>query len=395
MQARRIKQTDHFVVPTPPFVSSNVFKVTDYGAVADGVTDSRAAIEQTFAAANAAGGGIVLFPNGPVAVSFSGGDGDGIWTYANIVIRGTGPASEVRAFATNNKFHPVFNLGGDGIRFESIILTRANEMYGVMMNNSARSRVWLYKTTINGNKTAFPNTIFHGMALSGDTGLSMTDLNLVDSTFTDCDFVVYEGETTGIIITGIRVIGCRFIGNHASDLEFNSPAGTCTDVLVTRCHFLDSKCDGAAAGFGVGLANIQKVEISWCTFTNYPINPVHIESRSANVRITRCIFENFSTSSAVASFPAAIVIFGGNTIAPHEITIDNCRFDTTKQTTSTWCIYMGQAGATYAPYTITAINNVHVINPNAADDSKNSTPYYQEQLSGLVLSPNATMTASP
>lgn len=395
MYTRRSRQTDRHVTPLPPTTVTKVFRVVDYGAVADGVTDSRAAIEQTFAAANAAGGGIVLFPNGPVAVSFSGGDGDGIWTYANIVIRGTGPASEVRAFATNNKFHSVFNLGGDGIRFESIILTRANEMYGVMMNNSARSHVWLYKTTINGNKTRFPNTIFHGMALSGDTGLSMTDLNLVDSTFTDCDYVVYEGETTGIIITGIRVIGCRFIGNHASDLEFNSPAGTCTDVLVTRCHFLDSKCDSAAAGFGVGLANIQEVEISWCTFTNYPINPVHVEGRSANVRITRCIFENFSTSSAVASFPAAIVIFGGNVVPSHDITIDNCRIDTTHQSSKTWCIYIGAAGSPNVPYNISATQNVYVINPFALNASKDSTPYYQEVATGHVLSPNATMTASP
>ena len=86
------------MAPQPPVTQTRIFRVVDYGATVDGVTDCREAIQNTLNAANAAGGGIVVFPNGPVAVSFSGGDGDGIWTYANIVIRGTGPASRSARF---------------------------------------------------------------------------------------------------------------------------------------------------------------------------------------------------------------------------------------------------------------------------------------------------------
>jgi len=48
--------------PTLPQIPTTVFKVTQYGAVADGSTDNAVAIQKTIAAATAAGGGTVEFP---------------------------------------------------------------------------------------------------------------------------------------------------------------------------------------------------------------------------------------------------------------------------------------------------------------------------------------------
>lgn len=299
------------VAPQPPVTQTRIFRVIDYGATADGVTDCREVIQNTLNAANAAGGGVVLFPDGPVMIALNGGDGDGLWVHENLVLRGSGPKSEILVTSNNTNFHPVFNLGGDSIHIESLMLTRANDFYGLMFNVSSRSHVWLCDVTLNGNKTTHPVQTFHGMMFTGNPGASMSDFNLVRCRFIECDYALLESETTSITITGVRVDSCKFWRNRATDLEFNSPAGTCTDVIVTHCEFRDNLASDPAAGFGVGLANIQRVEISWCSFQNYPINPVHLENASANVEISHCWFESFSTSTKVTSFPAAIVLFGG------------------------------------------------------------------------------------
>lgn len=72
-----------------PTVTGPVFNVTNYGAVANSLSDSTVAIQNAINAAAAAGGGVVLFPAGEFRVSPQGGQCLSI-SSSNIVLRGAG-----------------------------------------------------------------------------------------------------------------------------------------------------------------------------------------------------------------------------------------------------------------------------------------------------------------
>lgn len=74
-----------------PSISGPIFRVTDYGAVANSTSDSTVAIQNAINAAAAAGGGVVLFPNGTFRVSPQGSNNFALRiSSSNIVLRGAG-----------------------------------------------------------------------------------------------------------------------------------------------------------------------------------------------------------------------------------------------------------------------------------------------------------------
>src|SRR5262249_5280439 len=54
----------HAVNPAMPTIPTNIFLVTDYGAIGDGAKDNATNIQNTINAAKAAGGGIIEIPAG-------------------------------------------------------------------------------------------------------------------------------------------------------------------------------------------------------------------------------------------------------------------------------------------------------------------------------------------
>jgi hypothetical protein len=72
-----------------PTVTGPVFNVTNYGAVANSLSDSTVAIQNAINAAAAAGGGVVLIPAGEFRVSPQGGQCLSV-TSSNIILRGAG-----------------------------------------------------------------------------------------------------------------------------------------------------------------------------------------------------------------------------------------------------------------------------------------------------------------
>jgi uncharacterized repeat protein (TIGR02543 family) len=74
-----------------PSITGPVFRVADYGAVANSTSDSTVAIQNAINAAAAAGGGVVLFPAGTFRVSPQGSNSFALRiSTSNIVLRGAG-----------------------------------------------------------------------------------------------------------------------------------------------------------------------------------------------------------------------------------------------------------------------------------------------------------------
>src|SRR5262245_40581355 len=110
-----------------------VFNVKDYGAVGDGVTDDRLAIQAAVDACNAAGGGEVYIPDGVYIVSGQLNQSLGcIMLYSNITLTGDGMGQ------TTIKLQDGWNGAITGI---------VRTPYGVDTHN-----VYVHDLTIDGNR---------------------------------------------------------------------------------------------------------------------------------------------------------------------------------------------------------------------------------------------------
>lgn len=106
--------------------NTRIFRITDYGAIGDGVTDNVDAIRACINACNAAGGGIVYVPPGEFALYRKPPPDNecfAIYNMANITFRGDGAASKLsmKGSAAGVDFN-MFRLrdGSNGIRWDNI-----------------------------------------------------------------------------------------------------------------------------------------------------------------------------------------------------------------------------------------------------------------------------------
>ena len=272
-----------------------VFNVLDYGADETGVADSSTAVNNTIAAATAAGGGIVFFPVGSYALNVNVTDND-------IIIAGSGQgtvltanngASPILSFTdvsrvgardfridgewsvgTPGGSWPVVNAGGIGLGLFGVTYSDFRNLTGLQFN-VAGAMVWLQATATN--NCAF-NTFTHIHSADtqcfirtvgydgGSWGASSRYVTL--NTF-DSISAISASSANHILIDFYKgVDNNRFEGVtrlHLNDagasavkgVVYNSGASG-SDQQVYENHFVDLMVDNFAA-------NNVPVEINYCT----------------------------------------------------------------------------------------------------------------------------------
>ncbi|UXM90962.1 right-handed parallel beta-helix repeat-containing protein [Paenarthrobacter sp. JL.01a] len=256
--------------------------VTDprFGAKGDGITDDGPAIR---AAVAAAGGKRIFFPAGTYyykatgALSLPGGTLlEGFSSGSTKILFDTSSAGVYREFARNT---------GDDVTISGLTIERGSDFPTVLFPIQNFAAIKLRDFKVNGNRDIFPTNYCHVMQLGVQNGGTFTGLNVRDSTFTKCSYVLFQTNASTGIARELQFYRCTFDSNFATDLEFNAPASDNYNIIVKDSTFKNNQATSVGAGFGVGLAHVTGAKLINNTFDGYNNEAVHIEDYSTDVLV--------------------------------------------------------------------------------------------------------------
>jgi polygalacturonase len=248
------------VNPVLPTIPTNVFVVTDFGAVGDGAKDNTASIQKTIDAAKAAGGGIVEIPEG----TFLSGP---ITLYSRMNLRvdgtlemqplGTYPGGHTNAttFISANQCADVElsgsgSINGQGAAWWQAMRAHADINRPMMLQFYSCHRLFIHDIT-------FRNPPYHHCGLR-QFGGDITISNLT------VDTDPRSPNTDGLNFVGTNSIieNCR-ITDGDDNIAMGS-TGPIDGLLITNCAF------GYGHGVSIGSGardGVRNLEVANCTFT--------------------------------------------------------------------------------------------------------------------------------
>lgn len=327
-----------------------IFRAADYGVTGNGRTDDRGAILRAIGAASRSGGGVVLLPNSKMRMIASR---TSAWTELpdNVTLRGSGSLSEIAMTGSDGEFYSLFRIVGNNVRIENLRLTRVSDLYGVMLDVRGVSGFSLKNVTLDGKSAGFSRE-FHGILLYGNAPDRLSNSSIMASTIRDCEFALFQPSERTLEVSGFSVTDSLFEGNFASDLEFNAPNSDMRNISVSSSTFRNNRSSTHSAGFGVGLANVHGATVRNNSFTNYPLNPIHIEDRSSEVQVTGNRFVNVSTMAT--NYASAVIVLSGAS----NITVVGNSFDARRQGNVMNYVYGGPGGPYARPKNLLVTGNV-------------------------------------
>jgi hypothetical protein len=258
--------------PQMPNIPHGVYKVTDYGAIGDGVTDNTISIQNTINAANKspAGGGTVEFPaaagsylSGPITLTNS----INLQVDANATLQmlplGTYPGGVTNAqtFIYCNNVHDLEISGGgtidgQGAAWWKYYETGSGIVRPMMLNLYSVNRLFIHDIT-------FQNPPYHHCGLRKNGG-NITISNLTVNTPDTLPSGVRSHNSDGLNFVGTNSI----IENcHISDGDDNiamGATGPINDLLITNCVF--------GTGHGVSIGGTITTGVSNLTVINCSFN---------------------------------------------------------------------------------------------------------------------------
>lgn len=294
--------------PTGPAGSgTDWFDVTDYGAVGDGTTDDKPAIQSAIAAAIAAGGGTVYFPRTAnswrIKTEVSAVVATSI--YPNVTLRGEAGGGPIRVAAASGTISG-FRFDGFGtIDIENLTFIEEAADPGV---------VSLFYTAGTNWRSTVRNCQFIGVS---SPAVSICAALAIFSQFENCTFGGC-GSPSGFAIalrTSSSVVrDCHFIdyANYRLTYYSKSPAGTLawiggsgswaamqfdsvgnSSIVVERCHFDEAKVQdifiynsayltsSAPALIVRDCTSLLNAALNWYSVTTQGVRVVTVERHSS------------------------------------------------------------------------------------------------------------------
>lgn len=314
----------------PPGTDGLTLSVATYGAVADGVTDDRVAIQAAIDACFAAGGGVVALMAGTHIVSRNGSNFYCLLLKSGVTLRGggrdvstikqvAGITASVRTFYTDTAVDAaITDLTLDGNKAAQSV---SEHRHGVYINGA--TRLIIARVTAKN---------FTGDGLYIATDSTQTSLEAVYCTGNN-----RNGITLGATCDDTTVVDSRFIGNAAQ--QFDSEPGA--NNYVTNTKLLGCTFDGAGVSNDYvlacsGYSAAQRSggwQVTGCTI-NGPVRVVWCD----DVSFTGCRFKN--TTDKVA-FEIARTCVG--------VTMSGCTVVCTNATADLSGIYVWGTGAGDSP----------------------------------------------
>lgn len=160
-------------------------------------------------------------------------------------VRGSGARSELSLIGTSD-FNALFRFSdGDNV-LEDVRLSRGRAASGFMLVFPHGSGYWMAGVRIDGRAARFGGG-FSALDLGPMAGETVSRLTMVDTTVTGVDYGVHQSSRSSGLVTDVEVRDSTFTGNFATDLEFNAPAGSGTNVTVLGNVFSDNRSTGFMA----------------------------------------------------------------------------------------------------------------------------------------------------
>jgi hypothetical protein len=262
------------------------FNVTEYGAVGDGTADDTTPVNDAIAAYNAAGGGVLYFPEGSykitaalTALAAPGlvlGDGMGTSAYATRIVMTSATAV-------------LFESASDGISYRGLYLfnSAATPTAGTAILASAGIQARYEDLAIvgfydnmdlaTGSVWAMTRCDIGAPIRYGVRVRNSTNPDAGDSTISDCVISAFDNNATAALRLessgGLRIVNTKFNGVAGSGLFANhidiAPVGVTTILLVANCSFENYSGDAIHYDDSVSAGGWDMISVIGCQFGQY------------------------------------------------------------------------------------------------------------------------------
>lgn len=248
-----------------------------YSAAADGTKDDRPALAAAFSAAKS--GDTVFVPAGDYRIVLTKGR---LSMPEGVSLLGENGRSRFLLVSEGGeKEHREFLQPGSGSVLQGMTFVKDGKYPSVLFPLfGERSGIVLRDCVFEGGAEKFPGAYSHCFQV-GNGALKDTLMERI--VVRDFTFGLFQANPATGSVVGFRVEQSLFEKNASSDLEFNSPNGTMTDVTVRDSVFRDNRSKNASGGFAVGFANVQRGIVENCRIESYGAEALHVEDRSEDI----------------------------------------------------------------------------------------------------------------